>query len=94
MEDEIFGSKADIERQLGMPCPYISWPYGRLSDADDRSLAMVREAGYEACFGAWRGQVLPGHTDQFSIPRHHFEPQWPLSHVRYFASGAREESPA
>ncbi len=91
MEDEIFGSKADIERELGLPCPYISWPYGRLSDADDRSLALVQEAGYEACFGAWRGQIRPGKTDPFNIPRHHFEPEWPLAHVRYFARGAREE---
>ena len=90
IEDEIFGSKADLERQLGRECKYISWPYGRITDADGQSLRAVQEAGYRACFGAFRGRVIPKITDRFRIPRHHFEVEWPLSHVKCFAHGAME----
>ena len=90
IEDEIFGSKADLERRLGRDCHYISWPYGRTTDADAQSLQTVEKAGYRACFGAFRGRVIPKITDRFRIPRHHFEVQWPLSHVKCFAHGAME----
>lgn len=90
MEDEILGSKRELEDKLGRECRYISWPYGRVADADDASLAVARRAGYVACFGAYRGTMRPGHTDLFSIPRHHIEPQWPLSHALHFARGNRE----
>lgn len=90
METEILGSKYELEDQLGVECKYISWPYGRLSDADSVSLEMVKRAGYDACFGAYRGSLVPGKTHPYSIPRHHFETQWPLSHVGYFARGNME----
>ena len=80
LRDEIVGSKHDLETRLGYRCRYISWPYGRVVDADAVSLACVREAGYEGCFGAFRGSVVPDATDLYRIPRHHFEPQWPLAH--------------
>ena len=94
LEDEIFGSKADIEKQLGRTCPYISWPYGSTHDADASSLEFVKRAGYKACFGAYRGHVEPGKTNPFSIPRHHFEAHWPLQHFKYFVHGARESRQA
>jgi peptidoglycan/xylan/chitin deacetylase (PgdA/CDA1 family) len=93
LQDEIEGSKADIERELGRPCLYISWPFGRVRDADAASLDHVARSGYSACFGAYRGSVRPGKTDPYSIPRHHFEAHWPLSHLKYFAHGAGENHP-
>jgi peptidoglycan/xylan/chitin deacetylase (PgdA/CDA1 family) len=90
MEDEIGGSKVELERSLGKPCRHISWPYGAMSDADETSLEFVRNAGYASCFGAYRGMVTPGETSSFSIPRHHFEPQWPHPHFTYFAKGGAE----
>jgi len=90
MEDEILGSKMELETNLKYECKYISWPFGKLTDADSKSLKMVKDAGYVACFGAYRGTVEPGITDIFSIPRHHFEAQWPVSHVEYFARGNME----
>ncbi len=90
LEDEVLGSKTELEAMLDYKCKYISWPYGRLADADDVSLDTVQTAGYTACFGAYRGTVLPGQTGVFSIPRHHFEAQWPISHVMYFARGNME----
>ncbi len=90
LQDEIVGSKHDLEKALGYECRYISWPYGRMSDADAASVAFTRQAGYEACFGAFRGTVVPRVTDRYRIPRHHFEPQWPISHVNFFARGNME----
>ena len=92
LEDEIAGSKREIEARIGAECKYISWPYGKRADADATSLALARQAGYRACFGAFRGTIRPNETDRFRIPRHHFEAEWPLSHVEYFARGNREVS--
>jgi hypothetical protein len=50
----------------------------------------LRRAGYRACFGAFRGRVIPKATDRFRTLRHHFEVQWPFSHVKCFAHGAME----
>jgi peptidoglycan/xylan/chitin deacetylase (PgdA/CDA1 family) len=90
LEDEILGSKRDLEAALNYECKYISWPYGRLVDADEESMKMVKRAGYRACFGAYRGTVEKGLTNVYSIPRHHFEVQWPIAHVKYFARGNME----
>lgn len=90
LEDEILGSKQEIEANLDYECKYISWPFGRLTDADDESLKVVRDAGYTACFGAYRGTIRNESTDIFSIPRHHFEVNWPISYTKYFARGNME----
>lgn len=92
LRDQILGSKLDLEDRLGRECKYISWPFGTLADADASSLAVVRQSGYLACFGAYRGTVRPGITDAFSIPRHHFEAEWPTSHIAYFARGGMESA--
>ena len=92
MHDEIAGSREELSRRLGVACATISWPFGGRADADAASLAAARAAGYRACFGAFRGTIVPGRTDPFAIPRHHFEVEWPVSHVTYFARGNREGS--
>jgi peptidoglycan/xylan/chitin deacetylase (PgdA/CDA1 family) len=92
LEDEIAASKRDIERALGIECRYISWPYGRRDDVDAASLKATQAAGYRACFGAFRGSIVPQQTSAYSIPRHHFEVQWPASHVKYFARGNWERA--
>lgn len=92
MRKEILGSKQELEHRLGYTCSTISWPYGTIDDADHQSLKMVKQSGYEACFGAFRGTVVAGKTNLFAIPRHHFEAQWPLVHVAYFAGGHGERN--
>jgi peptidoglycan/xylan/chitin deacetylase (PgdA/CDA1 family) len=87
LRDEIEGSAKQIEDRLGVRCDYISWPYGQTRDADATSISMMKESGYRACFGAYRGSVIPAATSRYAIPRHHFELQWPLSHILYFAKG-------
>ncbi len=91
LEEEIAGSKRDIEERLGAACKYIAWPYGRKSDIDDLSIETISRAGYLACFGGFRGSVHPGRTSPFRIPRHHLGADWPWMHVRYFAYGHGED---
>ena len=68
----------------------MSWPFGTWADIDDEGLKAIEAAGYEMCFSAVRGKVEPGRTSVLTVPRHHFEPEWPWPHVRYFASGGKE----
>jgi peptidoglycan/xylan/chitin deacetylase (PgdA/CDA1 family) len=92
LRGEIAGSKRDIEDRVGAECRYISWPYGRRDDVNDESIRLIQEAGYVACFGAFRGAVYPGQeTDPYRIPRHHFEVHWPTKHIEYFARGGMEK---
>jgi len=88
---EIAGSKNDIEQAIGAPCRAISWPYGTKNDVDDRALEAVRDAGYELCFSAIRGRISSD-TPRLQVPRHLIEPDWPWSHVRFFASGGLERA--
>lgn len=92
LEDEILGSKKDIEERLQTECKYIAWPYGAMKDVDETSLDLAVKAGYRAVFGAFRGTVTPKETSIYSIPRHLFEVQWPFSHVKYFAGRAGSRS--
>ena len=90
LKDEVRGCKKEIEAHLEQECRYISWPYGTVADVDVDSIREIREAGFEAAFGAYRMRISPGSTNPFMIPRHHFEPQWPLRHTLYFACGGME----
>ncbi|MCH8132499.1 MAG: polysaccharide deacetylase family protein [Myxococcales bacterium] len=90
LEDEIAGSKREIEDELGDACRSIAWPYGTPADFDAAARAAVETAGYDACFSAVRGPLVPRQVDMMSIPRHHFEPEWPWLHVRFFAHGGAE----
>jgi peptidoglycan/xylan/chitin deacetylase (PgdA/CDA1 family) len=87
LKNEIAGSKQDIEAHLGRECRFFAWPYGTPDDVDATTLKIVERAGYKACFGAYRGSIAPGKTSIMSVPRHLFEPQWPLSHIEFFAGG-------
>ncbi|HWQ57029.1 MAG TPA: polysaccharide deacetylase family protein [Bryobacteraceae bacterium] len=84
LREEILYSKQDLEDKLGLECKYISWPYGTRADVTEQSIAYVRDCGYEACFGAFRGNLTPGKTNRYFIPRQHFEAGWPVSHVKFF----------
>ncbi|MDA8744928.1 polysaccharide deacetylase family protein [Rubripirellula amarantea] len=91
LDDELRGSKAEIETQLGRPCTTIAYPYGKPGDYDSTTFQQTKAAGYRAGFGIHRGTVVGGRTPMMLIPRHHFEAEWPVPHVRYFANGNMEE---
>ncbi len=92
MDEEIRGSKLELEDHLGYECKYISWPFGTGTDTDATALNFVGESKYTACFSACRGTVIPEKTDRLRIPRHHFEANWKVPHVRSFSSGNMEEN--
>ena len=90
LKDQILGSKIDLEHSLSYECKYISWPFGTLDHINLDSLKMIKNTGYKACFGAYRGTCFPNSTDLFSIPRHQVEVNWLLSQIEYFAYGNME----
>ena len=49
---ELQESKAEIEDELGRPCPEFAYPYG---EHDQRIRRAVRAAGYERAFALWDG---------------------------------------
>ena len=89
---ELTDSRHEIEQRLGKECKYLAWPFGKKSDVDDLSRVLAQEAGYHAAFSVERGSIQPGRPNVFFLPRHHFEPQWPLSHILYFARGNMEKT--
>ena len=88
---EITSSKEHLEQKLGVECRYFSWPYGRVDDINARSLEVIKDAGYALSFGGYRGSI-DADTKVDKVPRHHFEPSWPLHHVDYFARGNHEKT--
>lgn len=87
--NEIFLSKSILENLLQKDCNLFSWPYGTLNDINDEVAIATEKAGYELIFGGFRGSVSSRTNPNF-VPRHHFEPQWKLNHVKYFLRGNRE----
>ena len=85
LEREIVGCKEEIESNLGLRCDYFAWPYGSLDDFSTAAKLCVKRAGYRACFGAFRARLVPGVTDLYAVPRHHFEAHWSLEEIRALA---------
>ena len=79
LQDEIAGSKADLEDQLGAPVTQFCYPYG---DMNDRVADVTRAAGYVAATTTQRGRAVIG-TDLWRLPRvqvarHHVLPQFAM----------------
>jgi peptidoglycan/xylan/chitin deacetylase (PgdA/CDA1 family) len=65
LKEELFASKAELEKRLGLPIEFFCYPYG---DYDERTLSVVREAGYLGAVTISRGLVHRG-DDPFQIRR-------------------------
>jgi peptidoglycan/xylan/chitin deacetylase (PgdA/CDA1 family) len=63
LAEELAGSRADCERELGVSCVTVAYPFGA---ADARVLAAARSAGFEAAAGLSRDLV---HRSRFYWPR-------------------------
>lgn len=57
LQDEIAGSKADLETLLSKPVTQFCYPYG---DLDERVVAATRQAGYDAATTVQRGRARAG----------------------------------
>ena len=90
IESEVLGCKRDLEGELEVPCRVFAWPYGTHDAINAASMNVIKSAGFEAAFSLERGSIVPGSTPNLYLPRHHFEPQWPWSHIKYFAAGGME----
>lgn len=66
---EITGGKAQLEEILNKPVRLFAYPNGKAGkDFDERHVAMVREAGFEAAFTTAPGSFGRDH-DRFKLPR-------------------------
>jgi peptidoglycan/xylan/chitin deacetylase (PgdA/CDA1 family) len=67
--EEIFSSKAVLEKLLGKPVTTFSYPYGRKCEFNRASRELCREAGFLRAAANFPGQVHRW-TDPMQIPRH------------------------
>ena len=85
---QICASKKIIEDRLGVPCEYFAWPYGQVSDVNERVLecaADVHKFIFSGCnfktYYSFGGMVLN---------RRHFEPCWAWWKLKFFLSFVRK----
>ena len=84
LEYQINTCKEVIENHTDVPCDYFAFPYGKLSQANDLAISIACQK-YKYVFS----QSDYKHYYSFSgkvINRRHFEPFWPIAHVKYFLS--------
>jgi peptidoglycan/xylan/chitin deacetylase (PgdA/CDA1 family) len=67
-EDEILGSRAELERELGQPITSFAYPYGTLADFNDAVAAALRRGGYRLAFTSQHGAICP-RMDAMLLPR-------------------------
>ena len=87
LEHQIGDCRKVMEEKLGVPCEFFAFPYGRLEHANPASIEIAckhykyvfSQSDYKHFF-SYGGKV---------INRRHFEPFWPVSHVKFFLSSSR-----
>ncbi len=70
MQDEIVGSKHDLEQALEREIRYYAFPYGQPSDLSTAAFQMAFQAGYQGVCSAYGGYNFPG-DDPFHLRRIH-----------------------
>lgn len=83
LEDEVSGSKAELETRLGVQVLHFSAPYGDRRRFGPIVGEAARVAGYASCSSAQRG-LNPSGADRYALRRHHLLARWPVGDVRYF----------
>jgi peptidoglycan/xylan/chitin deacetylase (PgdA/CDA1 family) len=67
-EKEIFGSRLELETQLGASVQSFAYPYGRRNNLTDANRALVKAARFRCCCSGFGGLNFPG-TDPFQLRR-------------------------
>lgn len=89
LDYQIKHCKTVLEQHLGQACNYFAFPYGKLSHANQKSIELAcRIYKYVFSQSDYKHYFSFGGT---VINRRHFEPFWPVSHVRYFLSCIKNE---
>ena len=78
---EIVGAKKRLERELGAPIGFFSYPYGRRHQVAEENRKAVRAAGFSCCLSAFGGAVKAG-DDPFRLNRTPISP-WYLSPYQF-----------
>ncbi|MFH1680397.1 MAG: polysaccharide deacetylase family protein [Candidatus Eisenbacteria bacterium] len=85
---EIAGSKERLERELGRPVVFFSYPFGARRNFTEENRAEVRRAGFSCCLSAFGGSVAPG-TSPFRLARMPVSP-WYRSPYQFGFEAMRE----
>jgi peptidoglycan/xylan/chitin deacetylase (PgdA/CDA1 family) len=70
LEDEICGSRDQLNAWLGRPVRYFAFPYGQFANLSTAAFRLARQAGFQVCCSAYGGYNFPG-EDPFHIQRIH-----------------------
>lgn len=68
VRDELRHSRMDLERELRVVDPIFAYPYGGRHQMNAERLALVRDAGYQACLAAYGGSNV-GRVDRWNVLR-------------------------
>ena len=91
-ERQMVDAKQAIEAACNRPCRLFAWPYGTLRHFPSRLLP-IAEREFDLIFSAVRSvRQLP--SNSALVNRDHFEPRWPLSHVRFFVRSPKAHQAA
>jgi peptidoglycan/xylan/chitin deacetylase (PgdA/CDA1 family) len=75
LEDEIVGSKHDLEQMIGRAVRYFAFPYGLQANLSEAAFRVAFHAGFWGVCSAYGDYNLPG-DDPFHIHRLHGDPSW------------------
>jgi peptidoglycan/xylan/chitin deacetylase (PgdA/CDA1 family) len=87
LDEELGGSRAELERRLGRAPTHFSAPYGDARRFSEAVSEAARRAGYTSCATAQRG-LNTAAADVYALRRDHLEASWPVADVRYFLGRA------
>jgi peptidoglycan/xylan/chitin deacetylase (PgdA/CDA1 family) len=65
LDDELRGSRQELEDLVGSPVRFLAYPSGYF---DSRVVTATADAGYDAAFTFVTGRIVPG-LDRFRLPR-------------------------
>jgi peptidoglycan/xylan/chitin deacetylase (PgdA/CDA1 family) len=74
LEDEIVGSRRDLEDLLGRQVDYFAFPFGTPKKMSLQAFQLVRDAGFRGACSAYGDYNWPG-DESFHLRRFHGEPE-------------------
>ena len=87
LQHQIADCKGEIQKLSGKECTMFAWTYGKFRHISPTALSIAKET-YELVFSS-DGYPSLGSNDGRVLNRRHFEPDWPVSHVKYFLRSKR-----